>query len=103
MLSKELRECVQKLKTVAECKEAWELIKQQWDILEAKEALKFFPGQKVYWIGTKTPYKGIKFTGVIEKINRKTVNIVVNSPVNGKWKVSPQYVKLDVVGDEWAN
>ena len=72
-----------------QCKDAWEIIKGQYDFLQRREAGKqlarFHRGQRVEFTSRK---RGIVVQGTIERINAKTVSLKDCSDGNVfGWKV----------------
>jgi len=51
-------------------------------------ANKFYAGQDVSFI-----HEGVEWTGIISKINRKSLSIITHKPVARKWKVSPNFCR----------
>ena len=66
-----------------ELREASAAIKQRWSELCGRARLAFRVGDNV----TFTARRGRKVSGVVTKINRKTIG--VDAGVHGNWRVSP--------------
>ena len=86
-----LNEAVRGLETQDECSEAWDVVKERWNRLQQIDTLNFDVGDPVKWTSRKFPF-GVN-TGVVEKINKKSVGVLV-----GKihWKVTPSLLRKQV-------
>ena len=83
-LTEELKMQIGRIGTMADCKEAWDLVKHRWNLFIRKQAEDFYVGQAVWFLSEKL--SGKKIEGIIERINSKSITVKVGVEL---WKVSP--------------
>jgi hypothetical protein len=86
MLSTEMVNAIDNLETQAECKEAWDMIKQKWEEINAVSTV---AARKLHRVGDKVVFqarKGLRLTGEIIKLNPKKAKIFVHSTTQ-EWHV----------------
>lgn len=74
--------------TRQEINDGIKMLKQRWDRLSQGEVLQFNPGDKVEFDSRRN---GQKVTGVVNRINTKSVGVRATDGVN--WKVSPSLLR----------
>ena len=82
------------IQTTDEIHELWDLLKLRNKQLQERIATKFSIGDHVEWVHKRN---GQVITGVIEKINQKSIGVFVKQTGNiGHWRVSPSLImKVD--------
>lgn len=88
MLTSQLINEINNLKTFEECKEAWNLIKFRHETLVRGQASTFRVGQSVWFMSKKAG--GQRIEGTVIRINRKSIS--VSTPM-GKWNVAPSLLQ----------
>lgn len=77
---------IRNLTTLEEIKEINDAVSLQWTFIQLCAAKSFRKGDKVTFTG-----KGTVLTGVVEKVNQKTV--AVKTGPHQTWRVSPNLLK----------
>ena len=72
--------------------EAFKVLKSAYRNRQNRIAQNFYQGQRVYFFSKR---KGYNISGVIERVNIRTIS--VRSDHDGKWKVSPGFLKPELV------
>lgn len=84
----EVEEYLWGIKTEAEIRELWDLLKRRKRQLDEKECRKFSVGTKVKWY-----HKGKNHVGTIKKVNRKTIN-VKEADLPMEWRIAPVHLTV---------
>lgn len=85
MLSPQIIKEISNLKTPADCREAWDLIRLRLSRIETSTAQSFRVGQRVSFMSKKVG--GARLEGTVVRINKKSISVHTDNM--GKWNVAP--------------
>jgi hypothetical protein len=89
MIAKELKANLLGLNSTEDIHEAWNILKVRHRQLQENMIVDFSIGEKVTFEGRR----GNTVTGIITKLNQKSVEVKEDGNFGMKWKVSPSMLK----------